>query len=93
MGCYVNPPENGDKLEWLKKNGKPINAQFNYKKLEADKFPVALVFNMAFEAAGVAYCESEWEAFTDPTDPRLIKYFLVDKDKLEKVSPLKDYLK
>lgn len=91
MGCYIEPPD-GDKLDWLIKNGDMVRGQWDtFTRCPDDKLPVVLLDNGNFLAAGIAYCKEEYDVFTDPDDFRPKKYFLVDKEKLLKVSDLKKY--
>lgn len=47
-----------------------------------DSLPVVLVNNFAFTAAGIAYNEGEVRAFTDPSDGRPKRYFMVPRENL-----------
>jgi len=87
MGAYVNPKDIS-KEKWLNKNGTEIESinSINYNKLDSNILPVVLVDNGAFTAAAIAFCQSAWERFIDPTDNRPKKVFLVDINKLHTVS-------
>jgi len=66
-----------------------------WKKIVSDYpdcLPVCLINNGPFSAAGVAYCEQEFEEFKVP-DGRPRVWFLCEVKDLESVSPLKEYLK
>ncbi len=55
--------------------------------------PVVLMDNGPFTAAGVCYSKRELEAFTDSSDSRPKKYYLVKIEKLLLVTNmLKEYL-
>lgn len=90
MGCYVNPA--GETKEaWLEREAEEV--EYAPATLPADgRLSVCLVHNRDFTAAGVAYDQHELEAFQMPIDPRPKRWFVVDKEKLKKVSPLDDYL-
>lgn len=89
MGFYVNPPNmpkeawlhinayyEGDDAEWAKQNS-------DFK----DTFPVCLVDNGPFTAAGIAFDEDEWKAFVGhDADLRPKKWFVVHKEYLFAVS-------
>ena len=96
MGCYVNP-QNETKEKWLEENGELIKGWFpgdkvHFKPYEEycinNKLPVIMVDNGLFRAAAVAYTESEFKVFTDPSDPRPRLFYVVDIDKLLEVSDL-----
>ncbi len=83
MGIYINPPDQS-KESWLCTNGfEASSAQIaksraNFKNL----FPVCLVDNGLFKAAGVVDSEHEFEAFTQPNDHRPKLWFIVHIDQL-----------
>lgn len=95
MGCYVNP-ENEEKEEFLEREGREVESDYitdNFKSLkEKGMLPVVLCDNGRFTAAGVAYRESEFERFVR-YDNRPKKFYLVDIEKLKKVSDVEGYLK
>lgn len=83
MGIYINPPDQ-DKVPWLEKNGLPVPSAA-FAKDSADfktLYPVCLVSNGHFTAAGVVDSEREFEAFNLPDDHRPKMWFLVHIDKL-----------
>ena len=90
MGCYVNPPSEG-KVAFLAREGLEVPVPPVWDKVPAGSLPVVLVDNGPFTAAGVAFCESELRAFTDPSDRRPKRYFIVPIEKLLPVSDLADY--
>jgi hypothetical protein len=100
MGCYVNA--NGSKEGWLDRNAKSrgmiaagLTQIPEYSDFPEGTMPVILVDNGHFTAAGVAFCEEEYKAFTYPhpedTRPRII--FEAKIDDLLKVSDLAEYIK
>jgi hypothetical protein len=94
MGAYVNL--NGIcKLEWLKKEGVEITKSeaIEHKPGDFDSFVVCLVDNVNFYAAGIMFSIAERSAFTEERDKREKQFFLVSKEKLLKVSDLKEYLR
>lgn len=94
MGCYVNP-ETEEKEEFLEREGEEVVSDYiseNFKYIkEKGKLPVVLVRNDQFSAAGVAYCEDEFERFIR-YDNRPKKFYLVDIEKLKEVSCIESYL-
>ena len=98
MGCYINMD---DKELWLFENsdamftgryGEGLKSFPPYGIFKKGSLPVVLVDNGRFKAAGVAYNEREYEAFTQPDDPRPREVFSVPVDKLMAVSDLREYL-
>lgn len=81
MGYYINPPT-GTKEEWLKENGIASDLKegwtcvYNHLGYE-DYLPVVLIDNGPFTAAGIAFSEREFEAFTIPEDKRKKTFWLV----------------
>jgi hypothetical protein len=92
MGCYVNP-KNEFKESFLDREGVVLNKPPVWEEVPFGQLPVVLINNGLFTAAGVAYCKSELQAFTDPKDRRPKKYYFVDIDKLMLNSDLKNYYK
>jgi len=94
MGCYVNPPDMS-KEDWLKKEGIQISEKdvrdWDYSNLDA--FPVCLVDNGAFKAAGVAFDSNERFEFLEDGIGRKKDWFLVETKDLKLVSPLSIYRK
>ncbi len=88
MGFYVNP-RGETKESFLNREGikGPYDLRLSWKSVPAGYLPVVLVDNGPFTAAGIAYCESELEAFTDMNDPRPRQIFFV---KIEKLLPVTD---
>lgn len=94
MGCYINP-QNETKEMFLEEHGTRISLYYfrTFKEFDGLDLPVCLVHNGMFTAAAIAYNEGEISAFTDPSDVRPKKFYLVAKEDLRKVAPLDDYLK
>lgn len=90
MGAYVNP-KNETKETWLEREGDEVET-IDYDNIPENKYPVVLVDNGTFTAGAIAFHRGEWEVFDNPDDTRPRRFFLVDIEKLHKVSPeLKDY--
>ena len=96
MGCYVNPDSTPKEI-WLNRHAnkifKPGELPSWGEVTAVNCLPVVLLDNGAFTAAGVGFCQKEYEAFTDPLDPRPRQVFVVPVDELKKVSDLKEWLK
>ena len=91
MGAYINP-EGESKEDFLAREGEPSSIM-NFDDVPEGKLPVIHCNNGAFTAAGICYSEDEFKAFTDPKDIRPKSMFLVDIEKLHKVSPeLRSYM-
>ena len=81
MGYYIDP-EDKSKEQWLQENATACSRP---EANEADFtrcFPVVLVDNGIFTAAGICYSRREYEAFTDPEDHRPKKFFVADRERL-----------
>ena len=90
MGAYINPP-NMSKEQWLSENATEV--PFVDWDLPDGHFPVVLVDNGPFTAAGIAYSKRELEEFTSPSDNRPKRFFIAPIEKLHEVSPeLKQYM-
>lgn len=89
MGYYVNPP-NESKEDFLDREGMviPPYPRLGWKDVPDGFLPVVLINNGPFTAAGIAYCEGELKAFTDPGDLRPKVIYLVKREKLIAVSDL-----
>lgn len=85
MGYYVNPPDES-KESFLSRNGIPISVGLKWADLPKGSLPVVLVHNGPFTAAAIAYSEAELKVFSDPSDRRQKKYFVVKVEKLLSVS-------
>jgi len=96
MGFYVNP-HLMPKEEWLHVNAYYEGDDAELAKKEADfkdTFPVCLVDNGPFTAAGIAFDEIEWEEIVGPPeDNRPKRWFIVHKEYLIGVSePFKRFI-
>jgi hypothetical protein len=93
MCAYINPKEM-EKEEWLIRNGRRVHtAEEAWAGSGPGYMPVVLLDNGYFTAAGIAYSRSEFEYFANPDDARPKYWFIVDVEKLHKVSPeLKRYM-
>lgn len=92
MGYYINP-KGASKELWLKHNGELLKSKPNWEDVPKDKVPVCLVSSVIFTAAGICFSERELEAFDDPDDKRIKKWYLIEKIKACEVnSDVKDKL-
>lgn len=79
MGYYIDPPDM-EKEEFLSAYGRPV--KFNEAQITATELPVILVNNGFFTAAAIAFDNAELRAFTDPTDTRPKKLYMVSRERL-----------
>lgn len=73
MGYYLQTPETHGKAEYIIKvhGAKRVSQEEAAAAMtDPDVAVVAVKDNGMFEAAGFAYDQREWEAFTLPDDPR-----------------------
>jgi hypothetical protein len=83
MGYYINP-DVGTKEDFLMEHGtsctveEALNCDFY-----GDEWPVCLVHNDEFTAAGIGYDKIETEAFSRPMDMRLKEWFIVPRELLK----------
>lgn len=75
MGYYVNP-KNEDKESWLRKNAKELTSPPTWEEVTQECYPVCLISNVVFTAAGIAFSKEELNQFQDPTDKRFKKWFV-----------------
>jgi hypothetical protein len=82
MGFYINPVDGNSKEYWLNHYGSPISQINELKdyKFDGKFFPVCLVDNGMFTAAGIAYDKRELEVFSNPEDTRPKQWFEVNLD-------------
>lgn len=85
MGYYINTSANHGKAEIIASelNGEILPGRPTWGAWPADKALIVVVDNGLFEAAGYAYSEQEYEAFTDLEDVRPKTYVLIDKEDAE----------
>jgi len=76
MGFYVNP-QGQNKTTFLQQKGEKVSNSFKWNTLPKGKLPVVLIDNGPFTAAGIAYNEREFNAFTDPSDRRPKEIYIV----------------
>lgn len=76
MGYYINPPDM-TKEEFLEKHG----TETDDPRFDSETFPVCLVNNGPFTAAGIAYDAKERDAFLRP-DGRPKKWYQVPREAL-----------
>lgn len=81
MGYYVQTPQHRNKAEQIVAlfGGVIIPQPESLSAIPYDKALIVVVSNGAFDAAGLAFNQEEFEAFTLPSDPRAKKFVLVDK--------------
>jgi len=77
MGFYINPIDGNSKEYWLNHYGTPIEEPKNYN-FTGKFFPVCLVDNGLFTAAGIVYDQRELECFSNPEDTRFKQWFEVN---------------
>lgn len=84
MGYYINPTD-GTKEAFLERYGTPISPaiakQIWKEEMIQTHFPVCLVDNGSFTAAGIAYSEAETDQFLVP-DGRDKLWYLVPRKEL-----------
>ncbi len=80
MGYYIQVPNNHDKTSQLVllHGGEVIPQPWHFNEIPEDKGLIVVVDNGPFEAAGFAYNEAEFKAFTDLTDTRPKSFVLLD---------------
>lgn len=87
MGYYINPPHK-TKQEFLEQFGTRIDPSLAMSVLEEGKaYPVCLMDNGAFMAAGIAYCKEEVVAMSLPHDTRPKWWYSVNKYHLKYYLP------
>ena len=87
MGYYINSLTE-TKEAFLEREAELLDSPPNWNEIPFGFLPVVWVENDSFTAAGIASCEKELKLFSDPSDPRPRKYYLIDMDKLWDVSEL-----
>ena len=92
MGYYIETGTTHGKAKTIAEqfNGEILpHAPKKYSDIPADKAVIAVVDNGPFEAAGFCFSENEFEVFTDPLDPRPIKYVMIGREDAEKETGFK----
>jgi len=80
MGYYIECPKRIEKATQLvRMYGAQVVAELVFNKIPEDKAVIVVVDNLTFEAAGLAYNEAEFKAFTNPNDRRRKTLLLMDK--------------
>lgn len=85
MGYYINTSVNHGKAEIIARelDGEILPGRPTWGAWPADKALIVVVDNGLFEAAGYAYDEAEYEAFTLEDDDRPKLYVLIGKEDAE----------
>jgi hypothetical protein len=87
MGYYINPAD-CSKEEWLDKNGVEVTGSPDtLQDPSGERVPVCLMDNGPFTAASICYDRNEIDAFNQPGDYRLKRWFMVPAVKLAEVCP------
>ncbi len=84
MGFYINP-KGQTKEQFLKENGTQVETP-DFKKVPAGHMLVGYVNNGWMTAAGIVFDENEFNAYTDPSDPRPREYYHVPVSALQKLN-------
>lgn len=91
MGAYINPPDSSKEV-WLGRNAIVLDGPPERFDEREGEFPIVLIDNGYFTAAGIAFDQRELELFLFP-DPRPKIWLSAPIEKLHDVSPaLKDYM-
>ena len=82
MGLYINSP-NETKEQFLEREGLEVPV-VDWENIPSDSLPVILMDNGMFTAAGIGFCEKEYNLLNDrKKDLRPKKIFIVKKDKIK----------
>jgi hypothetical protein len=85
MGYYIEVPKNKNKAEQIVElfGGEIVSMPNAFSDIPEDKALIVVVDNGPFEAAGLAFNESEFKEFTAPDSGRQRprKFVLMDKEK------------
>jgi len=81
MGFYIQVPEHFGKAEQIEAlyDGMIIPKPNSFDLIPLNMALIVVVRNQQFEAAGFAYDEKEFVAFTDPEDLRPKKFVLMNR--------------
>ena len=88
MGYYINTGTNFDKAAEIVRQfgGFRVAKPDSFASIPTDKALIVVVDNGAFEAAGFAYNQAEFNAFTEPEDSRPKEYVIMDRHKAEQLT-------
>ena len=87
MGKYIETEDIYNKANWICKNlGGQIASQQIAKDLIETKGVIVIVDNGEFEAAGWAFNQAEFEAFTLPEDHRSKQFVVIERAEAEKAT-------
>jgi hypothetical protein len=89
MGYYINPPD-CTKEHWLATKGTVISRPLSLDDVGPNHLPVCLVDNGPFRAAGIAYSQSELDAWNQDEldgDRRPRTWYRVSKEALAPYLP------
>ena len=91
MGFYIPGPSFGKAEILLREHGATeIPPPLSLAPIASDKALICVVSNGAFEAAGYAFNQSEFEAFTLPEDRRPKRWFVIDRKLANQLTGYKD---
>lgn len=91
MGYYIQGPNLG-KAQHIVHNhqGQIVDQETAKEHLNSeDKAVIVVVHNGLFEAAGLAYSQKEFEAFTEPDDTRPKQFVIMPKNLAHELSDFK----
>lgn len=89
MGYYIETDSSTDKANYIAKiyNGKSVSrAEAAEAMKDPDKGVIVVVDNGYFEAAGFAFNQKEFEAFTRPDDKRYKDFIILDRELAKQLS-------
>ena len=85
MGVYIEP-QAGSKEKWLEKHGREFSTSKGAQEsCKQGDWIIVYIDSPPVTVALVAYCQSELKEFTNPTDIRPKRYFVVSQENLEGV--------
>lgn len=85
MGFYINPVGE-TKEDWLEREADNVSRVTGYVLVDPSRAAICLVNNGPFSAALICVNQREVDAAFDPSDRRLKKWYIVDREKLYSVS-------